>query len=184
MTTETTTTNMKWYIVRSQSNREKSISAKLIKESETGDLAGKIGQVLVPIEKAFFLKEGKKVMREKVMYPGYIFIETNAIAELKYYLKGVNGAQGFLTNRAGDVLPLKNSEIDKMLGLQKKVIEQQESDNKYIIGEEIKILDGPFKSFAGTIESVNGDKAKIGVMIFGRKTIVDLGILQIDKIHG
>lgn len=184
MTTTETTTSFKWYIIRSQSNREKSISAKLIKESETGDLAGKIGKVLVPVEKSFFLKDGKKIMREKVMYPGYIFIETNSIAELKYYLKGINGAQGFLTNRAGDILPLKNSEIEKMLGFQKKIVEKQESDNKYIIGEEIKILDGPFKSFAGTIESVNGDKVKIGVMIFGRKTIVDLGILQIDKIHG
>ena len=183
MTTETTTA-FKWYIVRTQSNREKSISAKILKEGDTGDLVGKVGRVLVPTEKSFSLKDGKKIMKEKVTYSGYIFIETNAIAELKYYLKGVNGAQGFLTNRAGDVLPLKNSEIDRMLGLQQKVVEQQESENKYIVGEEIKILDGPFKSFAGTVESLIGEKVKIGVMIFGRKTIVDLGILQIDKVHG
>ena len=182
MTTETKTT-MKWYIVRTQSNREKSISVKILKESETGDLVGKVGRVLVPTEKSFFLKDGKKVMREKVMYSGYIFLETNDISTLKYYLKGVNGSQGFLSNRSGDVIPLKNSEIETMLGHQQKVVEQQESDNRYIIGEEVKILDGPFKSFVGSIEGVFDDKVKIGVSIFGRKTIVELGILQIDKKH-
>ena len=74
---------MQWYIVRSASNREKSVAEKMQKEGETGDLMGKIGRVIVPVEKSFHLKNGKKVQREKVMYPGYIFIETNAVGELK-----------------------------------------------------------------------------------------------------
>jgi len=175
-------TTMKWYIVRAQSNRERSVAEKLRKESEKGDLMGAISRVLVPTEKSFHLKDGKKVTREKVMYPGYIFVECNAIGELKYFVKGCNGAQGFLTNRSGDIQSLSNLEVDRMLGLQKEVEEKKELESIYIIGEEIRILDGPFNSFTGEIESIEGDKVKISVLIFGRKTIVELAISQIDKI--
>ena len=176
------TSTMKWYIVRAQSTREKSVSEKLIKESDKGDLMGKLGRVLVPSEKSFYLKDGKKVSRDKVLYPGYIFVECNAIGELKYFVKGCNGAQGFLTNRAGDIQSLSNLEIDRMLGLQKEVEEKQELESIYIIGEEVKILDGPFNSFTGHIESIENQKVKISVLIFGRKTIVELAISQIDKL--
>lgn len=179
--TEKQTSTMKWYIVRAQSNREKSVSERLIKEGEKGDLLGKLGRVLVPTDKSFYLKDGKKVSKERVMYPGYIFVECNAIGELKYFVKGCNGAQGFLTNRAGDIQSLQNLEVDRMLGLQKEVEEQQESESVYIIGEEVKILDGPFNTFSGTVESITDQKVKVAVLIFGRKTIVELGILQIDK---
>jgi transcriptional antiterminator NusG len=176
------TSTMKWYIVRAQSTREKSVSEKLIKESEKGDLMGKLGRILVPTEKSFYLKDGKKVSREKVLYPGYIFVECNAIGELKYFVKGCNGAQGFLTNRAGEIESLKNTEVDRMLGLQKEVEEQQETEFIYIIGEDIKIIDGPFNSFTGTVENLDNQKVKVSVMIFGRKTLVELDINQIDKI--
>ena len=92
MTTEIKKTTMNWYIVRAQSNREKSVSVRIIKDGENGELMGKIGRVVVPTEKSFHLKNGKKVQREKVMYPGYIFVETSSVGELKYYLKAVNGA--------------------------------------------------------------------------------------------
>ena len=113
-----TATSMKWYIVRAQSNRERSVSEKLLKEAEKGDLIGKVGRVVVPMEKSFFLKNGKKVSREKVLYPGYIFVETNAIGELKYFVRGCNGATGFLTNRTGDIIPLQKNEVDRMIGQQ------------------------------------------------------------------
>jgi transcriptional antiterminator NusG len=175
-----TTTGMKWYIVRSQSNREKSVSERLIKESEKGDLIGKLGRVIVPMEKSFFLKNGKKVMREKVTFPGYIFVETNSIGELKYSLKGINGATGFLTNRAGDILPLSNSEVDNMLGKHEKS-KEVEPENTFVVGEEIKVLDGPFSGFNGVIDEIVGKKVKVSVLIFGRKTPMDLNILQIGR---
>jgi len=119
-------TTMKWYIVRAQSNRERSVSEKLRKEGEKGDLMGAIGRVLVPTEKSFHLKDGKKVTREKVMYPGYIFVETRSIGELAHFVS-------------------------------------------------------PFNSFTGEVENIDGDKVKIAVLIFGRKTLVELNIQQIDK---
>lgn len=172
----------KWYVVRAQANREKSVSEKLIKEGEKGDLVGKIGRVLVPMEKSFFMKNGKKVMREKVMYPNYIFVETNAIGELKYFIKGLSGASGFLTNRAGDIQPLTQAEVDKMLG-QHQIAQEKEISNTFVVGEEVKVLDGPFNGFKGTVESIdeNKQRVKVGVLIFGRKQALELNLLQIEK---
>lgn len=175
---------MKWYVLRSQNNREKSLSEKLIKEGEVGDLMGKIGRVIVPIENSFYLKNGKKVKREKVKFPGYIFIETNAVGELKYFLKGMNGAQGFLTSRAGDILPLTQLEVDRMIGEQQRVKEEVEVDTQYIIGEDVKILDGPFSTFNGKVQSIKGDKVKVEVSVFGRISLIELNIIQIDKNNG
>ena len=177
-------TAMKWYVIRSQSNREKFISEKIIKEGERGDLMGKIGQVIVPIENVYSLKDGKKIKKERVKFPGYIFIETNAIGELKFYLKGLNGAQGFLTSRGGEILPLTQAEVDRMIGEQQKAKEETIPEARYLIGEDIKILDGPFSTFNGKIEQVNGDKVKVAVSVFGRVTLLELGILQIEKSHG
>lgn len=180
-TIDTSTTKSSWYVVRAQSNRERSIAERLISEGNTGDLMGKLGRVIVPIENSFYLKNGKKVKREKVKFPGYIFIETNAVGELKYFLKGMNGAQGFLTNRTGDILPLTQIEVDRMIGEQQKAKEEVEQEVKYIVGEEVQILDGPFNSFTGKIEHVNGDKVKVAVSVFGRITLIELGVNQIDK---
>ena len=174
-------TTMKWYVVRAQSNRERSIGERLTNEGAVGDLMGKLGRVIVPIENSFYLKNGKKVKREKVKFPGYIFIETNAVGELKYFLKGMNGAQGFLTNRTGDILPLTQLEVDRMIGEQKRVLEEVEVEVKFIAGEEVQILEGPFNTFTGKIEQVNGDKVKVAVSVFGRITLIELNINQIDK---
>lgn len=174
-------TTMKWYVVRAQSNRERSIGERLTNEGLVGDLMGKLGRVIVPIENSFYLKNGKKVKREKVKFPGYIFIETNAVGELKYFLKGMNGAQGFLTNRTGDILPLTQLEVDRMIGEQKRVLEEVEVEVKFIAGEEVQILEGPFNTFTGKIEQVSGDKVKVAVSVFGRITLIELNINQIDK---
>ena len=120
-------TDMKWYVVRTQGNREKSVAEKITKEGETGDLTGKIGQVLVPLEKSMFLKNNKKVEKETIMFPGYIFMETNSLGELKYFLKGVKGATGFLAERNGDIQSLTEAEVNKMIG------KQTESMNKKLI---------------------------------------------------
>jgi transcriptional antiterminator NusG len=174
-------TTMKWYVVRAQSNRERSIGERLTNEGAVGDLMGKLGRVIVPIENSFYLKNGKKVKREKVKFPGYIFIETNAVGELKYFLKGMNGAQGFLTNRTGDILPLTQLEVDRMIGEQKRVLEEVEVEVKFIAGEEVQILEGPFNTFTGKIEQINGDKVKVAVSVFGRITLIELNVNQIDK---
>lgn len=172
---------MKWYIIRSQSNREKSVAERIKSESQNGDLIGKINNIIVPIENTFYLKSGKKIKREKVLYPGYIFVETNAVGELKYYLTGVNGASGFLTDRNGKIQELSQKDVDRMIGVQEEL--SIEKETKFLIDESVKITDGPFSSMIGTIEKIDGDKIRVVVAIFGRTTPVDLDIHQIDKNH-
>jgi transcriptional antiterminator NusG len=173
------TKTMKWYIVRAQSNKERNVAERITSQSEKGDLMGKVGRVMVPTENTFYMKNGKKVKREKVLYPGYIFVETNAIGELKFWLKGLNGASGFLTNRSGEILPLSETEVNRMIGQQEE--QKVEVETPFVIGEEVKIIDGPFSSMLGKIEAINDQKVKINVTIFGRVTPVELNIAQIDK---
>lgn len=183
MEKQTSHNTMKWYIVRSSGNREKSVSERLIKEAERGDLMGKIGKVLVPTEKSFMMKNNKRVAREKVMYPGYIFVETFAIGELKQLIRSINGATGFLTNRAGDIQTLTQKEVNKMIG-EHEANAVKEITNTFIIDEEVKVIDGPFSGFKGIVESVDEDKKKIklSVLIFGRKTPLEMGMIQIEKL--
>jgi transcriptional antiterminator NusG len=172
-----TKVEMKWYIVRTQSNRERSVAERMKTEP---DLQGKIGEILVPMETTFYMKNSKKVKREKVMYPGYIFVETCATGELKYFLRGCNGATGFLTGRDGEIKPLSQTEVDKMLG-QYQESQEKEIETPFVVGEDVRITDGPFSSMIGTIEHIDGQRAKINVSIFGRVTPIDVDILQIDK---
>jgi len=169
----------KWYIVRTQANRERSVSEKIIKSGEKGELLGKIQQVIVPMDKTFYIKAGKKVKREKVLYPGYIFIQSNAVGELKYFLKECNGATGFLTNKSGEIQALSQNEVNRMIGYVEEA--EKEIENPFIAGEEVKILDGPFQSMVGTIEKIEGQRVKVAVSIFGRKTPIELDVMQIDK---
>ena len=175
------TTKSKWYIVRSQSNREKSVSEKILNESQKGDLVGRVSQVIVPTENSFYVKNGKKVKREKIMFPGYIFVESTSPVELKDYLRNVNGASGFLTSRSGEIQALSESEVKRMLGIQEES-KIKEINNPFVKSEEVQIIDGPFSTFKATIEDIIGEKVKLTVAIFGRKTPIELNIYQIVKI--
>jgi transcriptional antiterminator NusG len=183
MTAEDKLTKMKWYVVRTQNQREKSVSEKIIKEGEIGELVGKVGQVLVPLEKTFYLKDNKKVQRETILFPGYIFMQTSSLGELKYYLKGIKGTSGFLTERNGEIQSLTQLEIDRMIGKHAESMSKVAYDT-YIVGEEVTIIDGPFSTMNATVESIKDTKITLAVSIFGRKTPVTLEIHQIDKKHG
>jgi len=172
----------KWYIVRSQANREKSVSERILSEAEKGDLIGKVSQVIVPVESSYYMKNNKKIKREKVMFPGYIFIESNSPAEVKEYLKGVNGASGFLTTRSGEIQPLSQAEVNRMLGIQEEA-KQKDLINPFMVDEEVIIIDGPFNSMRATIDEIVDERVKVSVSIFGRKTPIDLNLYQISKIQ-
>lgn len=174
-------TDMKYYAVRTQNQREKSVAERIIKEGERGTLIDKIGKVLVPLEKVIFVKDGKKIQKEKIMLPGYIFIETNSVGEVKYFLRGLKGTSGFLTSRNGDIESLTESEVNKMMGKHEESMSKSITDNLFVIGEEVLITDGPFSSMKAIIEEITEKKVKLSVSIFGRKTPLTLDIHQIDK---
>lgn len=173
---------MEWYIVRSQANRERKVSERIIKEGEKGELIGIIGRVVVPTEKVFTTKNGKKSEREKVMFPGYVFVETSAIGELKQVVKKIQGATGLLSDRAGNIQVVPEAEVNRMIGIHEENKTKSFSDI-YSIGDEVIVTDGPFTSFKGNIEYIDKEKGKVkvNVLIFGRPTVVELEDTQVRK---
>jgi transcriptional antiterminator NusG len=175
----------KWYVVRAISGQENKIKGYI--ENEIGHLgmADLVAQILVPTEKVFQIRNGKKVSKERNYYPGYIMIEATLTGEVVHTLKNIPGVIGFLgETKGGDPVPLRQSEVNRMLG---KVDELAESDEQFnipfVVGETVKVIDGPFNGFNGSIEKINEEKRKLEVMvkIFGRKTPLELGFMQVEK---
>lgn len=170
----------KWYTVKVQSNREKSISEKIKFEMER---SGSIANTLVPTERQYFAKNGKKAHREKIIYPGYIFVETESMASLQEAIKIVPGSTGILKSKSGEPSLLKKEELEKLLILADMKEDEYDPFN-FVIGEEVTIIGGPFNGFKGAIDELNKEKrkVKVNVIIFGRSTPVDLTIDQIAKV--
>lgn len=175
----------KWYVIRAISGKEKKIKLQIENEVARHNMQRLLSQVLIPMEKYIQIKEGKKVNKERSYFPGYVLIEAALVGELPHVIRAIPGVIGFLGSKKGDApIPLRPAEANRILG---KVDELSESDGemniKFLVGETIKIIDGPFNSFLGTIEEVNNDKKrlKVSVKIFGRKTPLELTYMQVKK---
>jgi len=176
----------KWFVVRAISGQENKVKGYIESEIEYANLGAFLGQILVPQEKVFQIRNGKKVSKERNYFPGYIMIEADLTGELIHTIKNVQGVIGFLGEvKGGDPVPLRQSEVNRMLGKMDELSETEEKINiPFIIGETVKVIDGPFNGFNGTIEKVNEDKRKLEVMvkIFGRKTPLELSYMQVEKV--
>lgn len=176
----------RWYVVRSISGSENKIKDYIEKEITSQGLDEYVDDILVPTEKVVQIRDGKKINKEKVFFPGYIMVQANLEGEVPHVIKNVNGVIGFLgETKGGDPVPLRKSEVNRLLGRVDDLAVQSETVAiPYSIGESVKVIDGPFNSFTGTIEKVNEDKRKLQVMvkIFGRKTPVELSYMQVEKI--
>ncbi|MFD2910091.1 transcription termination/antitermination protein NusG [Flavobacterium ardleyense] len=176
----------KWYVVRSVSGQENKVKAYIETETARLGMADYISQVLVPTEKVIQIKDGKKIAKEKVYFPGYIMIEANLTGEIPHIIKSIPGVIGFLGEvKGGDAVPLRQSEVNRMLGkVDELSIKEDSMSIPFSIGETIKVVDGPFNGFNGTIEKINEEKRKLEVMvkIFGRKTPLELSFMQVEKV--
>ncbi|CAM3692522.1 transcription termination/antitermination protein NusG [Flavobacterium gelidilacus] len=176
----------KWYVVRAVSGQENKVKNYIETEINRLGLSDYVSQVLVPTEKVVQVKDGKKISKEKVYFPGYIMVEANLTGEIPHIIKSITNVIGFLgETKGGDAVPLRQSEVNRMLG---KVDELAvNADNvaiPFASGETVKVIDGPFNGFNGTIEKVNDEKRKLEVMvkIFGRKTPLELSFMQVEKV--
>lgn len=183
--TETKSTK-KWYVVRSVSGQENKIKSYIESEVARLNLEDYIEQVLVPTEKVIQIRNGKKINKERVYFPGYIMIQASLAGEIPHIIKAINGVIGFLgETKGGDPVPLRTAEVNRMLGKVDELAVQDENINiPYIIGETVKVIDGPFNGFNGTVEKINEEKRKLEVMvkIFGRKTPLELSYMQVEKV--
>lgn len=178
---------MKWYVLRAVGGKEKKAKEYLEKEIERFGLGHLVGQVIVPTEKVYKVKDGKRVCTERLIFPSYVLIEAELTGELQYIIRNeVPHMTGFLTQKKGDPnpVPLRDEEVRRILGTQD---ENAQSDGEtlidFSIGEAVKITDGPFNGFDGTVEEIIEDrsKLKIAVMVFGRKTLLELNFTQVTK---
>ena len=183
--TETKSTK-KWYVVRSVSGQENKIKSYIESEIKRLNLEDFIEQVLVPTEKVIQIRNGKKVNKERVYFPGYIMIQASLAGEIPHIIKSINGVIGFLgETKGGDPVPLRQAEVNRMLGKVDELTVKDDNVNiPYVIGETIKVIDGPFNGFNGTVEKINEEKRKLEVMvkIFGRKTPLELSYMQVEKV--
>ena len=181
----------KWYVLRVVSGKERKVKEYLDKEVNRSGWSETIKQVFLPMEKVYKVQNGKKVMREKNYFPGYVMIEVSdgkLSDDMVQHISSISNVMHFLTDgkgSKGNIISLRKAEVNKMLG---KVDEMNEGgmvmNEPFIIGETIKIIEGPFNDFNGTIEEVNDEKKKlkVTVKIFGRSTPVELNYMQVEKI--
>jgi transcriptional antiterminator NusG len=182
-----TNVNKKWYVVRAVSGQENKIKAYIENEISRLGLEDYVDQVLVPTEKVIQIRNGKKINKERVYFPGYIMIQANLSGEIPHIIKSITNVIGFLgETKGGDPVPLRQSEVNRMLGKVDELAVEADSNVAipFTIGETVKVIDGPFNGFDGTIEKINEEKRKLEVMvkIFGRKTPLELSYMQVDKV--
>jgi transcriptional antiterminator NusG len=173
----------KWYVVRAISGKEKRVKEYLESEINRLKLHDFISQILIPTEKVFQIRKGKKVSKERNYFPGYVLIEAELSGEIPHIIKNVPDVLNFLGTK-GEPEPIRESEVKRILGKVDELAEMGEDVNiPYIVGETVTVIDGPFNSFSGIIEDINHEKKKLKVMvkIFGRKTPLELGFMQVEK---
>jgi transcriptional antiterminator NusG len=173
----------KWYVVRAITGQEKKVKVQIESELERAGLLSHVPQILIPTEKVFQIKNGKKTSKEKSYFPGYIMIQAELVGEVGHIIDSINGVVGFLGGKASPT-PLRQAEVNRILGTVDEISEQGETmAEPFIVGESVKVNDGPFSGFSGVIEEVMDDKKKVKVMvkIFGRRTPLELNFVQVEK---
>ena len=177
-------TGKKWYVLKAVSGKEAKVKEyleALMRNNPT--LADSVGQVLLPMEKYAQLRNGKRVIKEKLFLPGYVLVEARLDAEIAHTLRFVPNVLGFLGGM-DNPSPVRQADINRILGkAEDTAIHTEDFDVPFVLDEAVKVTDGPFNGFSGVIEEVNTEKKKLKVMvkIFGRKTPLELGFNQVEK---
>jgi len=175
---------LKWYVVRAISGKEKKVKQYIEAEINRLGISELIPQILIPTEKYYQMRDGKKIAKERNFFPGYVLMEAQLDGEIEHVIKNINSVIGFLGDKAGNAIPLRQAEVNRILGKVDEMTAQGETMNvPYFVGEGVKVMDGPFNGFSGVIEEINEEKKKLKVMvkIFGRRTPLELNYMQVEK---
>lgn len=182
--------DLKWYVLKVVNGQEKAVKASIDLEVQLRGLSNCIDQVVIPLEKIYEVKKGKRTIRERNFFPGYVIVHADlSDGSVSHLIKNIQYASGFLGARGCGVnvnpIPMRDKEVDKILG---KTIEVSEGEDGYstsfIVGETIRIIDGPFSGFSGTIQEIFEERKKLNVIvkIFERNTPLELGYWQTEKL--
>ncbi|MBQ0154690.1 MAG: transcription termination/antitermination protein NusG [Paludibacteraceae bacterium] len=178
--------NLKWYVLRAISGKENKVKEYIESALVTSSLFREyVSQVLIPTEKVVVLKNGKRSVKERNLLPGYVLVECNLTDECYPLLRNIPNVLGFLSESKSNTkpAPVPQSEINKIVGDVDVTEEELMMDETYMVGEKIKVTDGPFNGFNGVISEVLQDKHKLKVVvtIFDRQTPLELGFNQVEK---
>ena len=177
-------TGKKWYVLKAVSGKEAKVKEYLEALMRNNPaLADSVGQVLLPTEKYAQLRNGKRVVKEKLFIPGYVLVEARLDGEVAHTLRFIPNVLGFLGGM-DNPSPVRQADINRILGTaEDTAIKTEEIDIPYSVDDAVKVTDGPFSGFSGVIEEVNTEKRKLKVMvkIFGRKTPLELAFNQVEK---
>jgi transcriptional antiterminator NusG len=176
----------KWYVIRAVSGQEAKIKDYIMGEITRMGYDKLVEDILVPTEKIVQIRNGKKISKERTYFPGYIMIKANLSGEVPHIIKSVTNVIGFLgETKGGEPVPLRQQEVNRMLGkVDELALATEHVAIPFTVGENIKVIDGPFNGFTGAIEKVYEEKRKLEVMvkIFGRKTPLELSYMQVEKL--
>lgn len=182
---KTKNNKLKWYIVKSTSGKEKSVAGLLEQRVKANDLTNRISEIVVPTQEKIVIKRGKKQTVQERIFPGYILVQMEVSDETLHLVRNTEGVQGFVgyseVNKKPK--PLNEKEVEGILAFT-RVKQSPVFEASFMDGDAVKVVDGPFKDFVGTVKEVNPAKGQVSVLlsIFGRETPVQLDFLQVNKI--
>ena len=172
---------MEWFSIRVISGKEVKVRENILFEAEEANIGGNIEEIFVPTQKVVEVRQGKKRVREKVFFPGYILIKMELNDETRYIVENTQGVLNFIGSNNIPV-PLRSNEVSRIIGEVEKKEGQEVVECPFSVGDSVKVTDGPFDDFAGLVDEINKDKQKVKVMvsIFGRPTPVELDFFQVE----
>ena len=174
--------NHKWYIVHAYSNFEKKVAEAIRDQAKQHGLEDSFSEILVPTEDVVEVRRGRKINAERKFFPGYVLVKMDLSDEAYHLIKNTPKVTGFLGGQ-NKPAPVSEREVQRIVGAIEEGVERPKPTIRFDIGEKVKVIDGPFASFEGNVESVDEDRARlrVTVSIFGRATPVDLEYQQVEK---
>ena len=173
----------KWYIVHAYSNFEKKVAEAIREQARTQGLEERFSEILVPTEDVVEIRRGKKVNAERKFFPGYVLVKMEMTDEAYHLIKNTPKVTGFLGS-GNKPIPVTEKEVQRIIGAVEEGVERPKPTIRFDIGETVRVIDGPFASFNGSVEQVDEDRARlrVTVSIFGRATPVELEYAQVEKV--
>jgi len=175
--------DLKWYVVHAYSGMEKAVERNIKERINRAGMQGMFGEILVPTEEVVEIKNGQKRTSERRFYPGYVLVQMIMNDETWHLVKHTNKVTGFVGGAKNRPAPISDEDVAKIMGQMEEGVEKPRHKVEFIVGEYVRVKDGPFTDFNGTVEEVNYEKSKVrvSVTIFGRATPVELEFSQVEK---
>jgi transcription termination/antitermination protein NusG len=179
-----TNPNLRWYVVHAYSGMEKAVERNIRERIDRAGMQSKFGRILVPTEEVVELKNGKKSVSERRFFPGYVLVEMTMDDETWHLVKHTSKVTGFVGGAKNRPAPISEAEVLKIVNQMQEGVEKPKPKVEWVVGEPVRVKDGPFTDFNGNVEEVNYEKSKVrvSVTIFGRSTPVELDFAQVEKV--